>query len=277
MDQRKQSKDLYRPILKEGTHLAPSKGTKDTYRGSQLDDKTNKVDGQAEFAKVDQSEYESDVTFIYLNPTQVAELSPEDQIIAQFIGEVIIAGTTLVFNEIIAPQIKIFWQEKVIPSVREKWNNFNFKKKPKKAKKHSSVQNTELAFNSETISVMFSHKLDEAHEKYVRNLTNEEAQHELLDIFILSAVLIVKIRNLSSAHIIHDSRAPEEYIDGQELVQKLSAPEYIACINQILMRNPLLFEEKSVTLSEILGRNIALDYQYIPIDSNQFREKLMGL
>ena len=49
MGQRRQSGDLYRPVYKEGTHLAPSKDTEGAVRGSLLDNKTNQVTGQAEW------------------------------------------------------------------------------------------------------------------------------------------------------------------------------------------------------------------------------------
>ena len=80
---------------------------------------------------------------------------------------------------------------------------------------------------------MFSHGLEEAYEKYMNDMTSEEAQRELLDIFILSALLTTKIRKLSNARIINGD-APEEYLEGQKILERLTAPEYIGSINQIL-------------------------------------------
>jgi hypothetical protein len=46
----------YRSIIQEGTHLASSKNTDGAYRGSLLDDETNKVVGQAEWEPVEEDD-----------------------------------------------------------------------------------------------------------------------------------------------------------------------------------------------------------------------------
>ena len=48
--------DYYRPIKREGTHLADSNDTEGAYRGNLLDDETNKPVGNSEWIKVDDSE-----------------------------------------------------------------------------------------------------------------------------------------------------------------------------------------------------------------------------
>ena len=45
----------YKPVIKPGTHLASSKGTKGAMRGTLLDNKTNKIVGQAEWKEVSDS------------------------------------------------------------------------------------------------------------------------------------------------------------------------------------------------------------------------------
>ena len=54
----KQGGDLYKHIIKEGTHLAPSKKTPSAFCGTQLSDDTNQVDGQTEWVKVEESDYD---------------------------------------------------------------------------------------------------------------------------------------------------------------------------------------------------------------------------
>lgn len=277
MGQRRQSRDLYRPIYKEGTHLAPSKDTEGAVRGSLLDNDTNQIAGQAEWVKVDESEYGYDESYDYQEPRLEKELSPEAQETAQLLGEAIAAGTIWVLREVVAPRVKCWWQEKAAPVMREMWDEVKNSKKLKKTEKGKSVQSIEIAATSKTVSGMVSQEFDEAYEKYVHDMASEEAQRELMDIFILSVMLTAKIRKLSNARIIKDDGAPGEYIEVQDIIQKLSNTKYVASINQILENNSLLLEEKSHTLSEILGRSIVLNGQYVPIESNQFREKLMVL
>lgn len=277
MNQYRQSGDIYRPVYKKGTHLASSKNTEGAVRGALLDNQTNQIAGQAEWIKVDESEYGYDEPYDYQELQLEKELSSEDQELAQLVGEAMAAGTIWVLSEVVAPRVKFWWQEKVAPAMRAKWEGVKIKKKSKKTRKGNPAQSTEITTNSKTVTGMVSHELDEAYEKYVYDMSCVEAQRELLDIFILSFMLTAKIRRFSYAHIIKDSGAPGEYIDGQEIIQKLSTPEYVASINQILESNRLLLEEKSPTLSEILGCSIVLNGQYVPIESTQVREKLMIL
>lgn len=275
MGQRRQSGDLYRPVYKEGTYLAPSKNTEGAVRGSLLDNETNQIAGQAEWVKVDVREYGYDEPYDYQEPRRKKELSPEAEEFAQLVGQAIASGTIWVFSEVVAPRAKFWWQEKVAPVMREKWEDVKSKKTKRTRKERP--QCTEIPATSDTVSGMVSQELDEAYVKYVHDMTSEEAQRELMDIFILSVMLTAKIRKLSNARITKDGGALGEYIEGQDIIQKLSAPKYVDSINQILENNPLLLEEKSAILSEILGRSIVLNCQYLPIESNQFKEKLMLL
>ena len=97
-------------------------------------------------------------------------------------------------------------------------------------------------------------------------MTSEEAQRELLDIFILSALLKKKIRNLSNARIIRNEDVPGEYLDGQEIIKSMAMPEYADSINRILENNPQLVKERTVYLSEILERDLLLERRYMPIE-----------
>lgn len=47
------SEDLYRAVLPDDGHLAPSRNTDGAFRGAVLDNMTNVLRGQAEFVKVD--------------------------------------------------------------------------------------------------------------------------------------------------------------------------------------------------------------------------------
>ena len=270
-----QDEDLYRPVYKEGTHLAPSKGIEGAVRGSLLDNERNQIAGQAEWIKVDESEYGYDESYNFHEFAQTKELSPEDQELVQLLGAAIAAGTVWVLSEVVAPRVKFWWQEKAAPVVREKWRAVK-RKNSKRNLKEKSVQISEVADTTESVSGMISQELDNAYEKYIYDMTSEEAKRELMDIFILSVILTSKIRKLSYARITKYGDTTGEHIEGQEIIQKLSSPEYIASINQILENNPLLLKEKLATLSEILGCRIVIDGQYVPIEGARIREDMMG-
>jgi hypothetical protein len=276
MSKQKQSGDLYRLIRKEGTHLASSNDTEGASRGILFDNDTNKLVAHAEWVKVDESEHEGHYSYDYQENQQKVELSPEEQELAQFVGEVIGAGTLYVLTEYVAPHVNRWWQNKALPTMNQKWKIFIDKRKDwlsPKGNKPSQLHANEIVTSNETIPGMFSHELEEAHERYMNDMTSEEAQRELLDIFILSALLITKIRKLSNARIINGDK-PGEYLEGQKILETLTAPKYIGSINQILERNPQLIEEKAAVLSEILRRNLVLNGQYVPIEIGKFKEAM---
>ncbi len=276
MSQREQNGDLYRVKHKEGTHLGSSQDTPGTFRGT-LFDNENRLVGHAELEKVDESEYKYDYLYDAPLEQQDAELSPEMQQLAQAMGELLAAATMYVFTEYVAPPVKRWWQNEAEPILKEKWQILANKTKNKlaqKSKKKSKLRTNEIITANETVQKMFSHELDEAYNKYINNMTSEEAQRELLDIFILSALLTAKIRKLSNAHIVKNGSKQGEYLEGQRVLERLATPEYISCINQILENNPRLLEEKTPDLTGILGRNLILNGQYLPIETQKLKEAL---
>lgn len=276
MSRRKQSGDLYRIIYEEGTHPASSHDTDGAIRGNLLDDNTNKPVANAEFVKVDDSEYGCDYSFDYQENQQKVELSPEEQKRAQENGEAL-AAFTIQIIEYLTPHVKRLWQNSVVPTMKAKWKILTDKRKDKpslKCKKKSKLHTDEIVTANGTVSGMVSYVLEEAHEKYMYDMTSEEAQRELLDIFFLSALLIKRIRKLSNARIKINEGAPGEYLEGQKILERLTTPEYIGSINQILENNPQLMEEKTADLSVILGRNLVLNGQYLPIEIGKFKEAI---
>lgn len=270
MNQRKQSGGLYRVKHKEGAHLASSHDTDEAFRGLYFDDETNKLVGHAELEKVDESEYGWDYSYDYPLDQQEAELSPEMQELAQFIGVALAEFTSYAVKEYLAPPVKRWLQNTAIPTMKEKLGILTDNTKDKlspKGKKKSKLHTNEIITANESVQGMVSLGLEEAYEKYMNDMTSEEAQRELLDIFILSALLTSKIRNLSNARILKNEGTPGEYLEGQKILERLTTPEYIGCINQILENNPQLLEEKTADLSGILGRSLVLNGQYVPIET----------
>lgn len=273
MSNSKQGGDLYRPIIKEGTHLAPSRKTPGAYRGTQLSDANNQINGQTEWVKVEESDYDYnyDSSYGYEGSREGVELTEEQREMAAMIGEA--AATAIIaLVAAAAPHVKNWWQENVALSIKKTWQGIPGKRKTISQKKYP-VRSTKLAATNGSFPGLFSQELDEAYEKYVNDMTSEEAQRELLDIFILSAVVAAKIRKLANSRIVNDEN-PYEYIEGKEVIEKLSTPQFVDSINRILQGNPNLLEEKSPALSVILGLTLVVDGEYLPIENEALREAL---
>ena len=115
--------------------------------------------------------------------------------------------------------------------------------------------------------------LDAAYEQYSVNMTSEEAQKELLDAFVFYLLALKKLNRVANARIVD---AAGNITDGRAVIEKISTPEVIDKINAILEQNPGLLETwQSVALSDILGRSLTEDAQFVPIDSARFQQELL--
>lgn len=261
MGQHIPSGGLYRPVIKEGTHLASSKETEGTFRGSLLDDETNQVAGQAEWVKVDENEFRNEKSYDYEESSGETESS--------FVSEVAAVLAIVLFNEFIAPHAKSWWQEKAEPTMKNKWGKLRRKKQSKQPREDSPMESTELATANEVERKIAAQKYEKVYKEYEHTITSEEARCEVLEIFMLSAISEAKKQRLANAKIIKDSDTSEEYLEGQELINIISSPEYIARMNQMLENNPMLLEEKSAALSELLGRSVVPNSQNAPMKPSQ--------
>jgi hypothetical protein len=135
-------------------------------------------------------------------------------------------------------------------------------------------QEIAAAVQVQTTTVVMPDEFDTAWKQYSVNMTNEEAQKELLDAFILYVLAAKKLNRVAHANVV-DSAG--KITEGRTMIEKVSAPEVIAKINGILNQNPGLLEEwQSVALTGIIGRDILIEKEYVPIEAVTFRHQLMG-
>lgn len=136
-------------------------------------------------------------------------------------------------------------------------------------------RSSEIEVSNKSKSPSATIDFDKAYEQFTINMTSEEAQKELLDIFMLSVIRAKKVWKLSHANIIDADNLSGQFVEGKEMVARLSDPDVISNINMMIEMKPDLLEEwESIALSDILGRDLIVDEQYVPIDNNKFKEAL---
>lgn len=99
-------------------------------------------------------------------------------------------------------------------------------------------ENTSVA-ESRSTAVSAQDEFDSAYEQYTIHMTSEEAQKELIDIFILTIMREKKIQKLRHASI---EDAAGHIVDGTELVKRLADPAVMESINNILEQRPELLD-----------------------------------
>lgn len=264
MTNKKLSKKTYKILETEGTHTVASKDTRGTTRGLEFKDGTNKLVGPVELVEVETTE-----------PKRYEDFSIAEQLIIDV-------------AEIIVPKITDYLSDKAILSF-DNWlkNRRKEYKKKKSMKKESLVrrktkaeqilenQNLESTGSVRSESRILSTDFDFVYEEYRINMTSEEVQKELIDIFMLEVIRAKKIWKVAHANIVDAKDSDGVNLNGKVLIEKLSSPEVLSSINALLQSKPELLDEwETMALSNILGRSVVKDGRYVPIESDSFRNAL---
>lgn len=264
MASKKLSEKTYKILETEGAHTVASKDTKDAKRGLEFEDGTNKLVGPVELIEVE-TRYSK----------RYEDFSPGAQLIidvAQMIGH----------------KIADYLTEKAISSF-DKWlKNLRKQNRKKRSVKRETI--TTRKTKAEKIlqnqkskttgivrgkSLIPSTEFDFVYEEYRINMTSEEVQKELIDIFMLEVIRAKKIWRISHANIVDVQDTNDAYFEGKVLIERLSSPQVLSSINAVLGSKPELLEEwETIALSDILGRSLVKEGHFIPIESASLKNAL---
>lgn len=264
MANKKLSEKTYRILETDDAHTAPSKETRGAIRGLEFKDGTNELLGPVELVEVESK-----------TPKRYEDSSTGGQLIIDV-------------AEIIVPKIADYITEKAISSF-DNWLR-NLRKQNKKKQSVKKEPFTRLKTKAEQLlesqnakttgmvrreSHISSTEFDFIYEEYQINMTSEEVQKELIDIFMLGVIRAKKIWKVSHANIVDAQDSNGLYLQGKVLIERLSDPEVLSNINALLESKPELLEEwETIALSDILGRSLVKDGQFIPIESVSFKNAL---
>jgi hypothetical protein len=249
--------DKYIIKPKEGAYIADSKGSPGVLRALWFSDKDNSLMGPAELIKVEEDD-DDEYNFDH-NPITPSSEPTNGTTRGDVLGfGIFIAGLMGLAVAIrAAPHISKAWNEKALPIINNKWPGL---------KKYVKRLDPGLPKNDH-IDILSIDPINESHIDSINIMTNEEAQREVIDIFILYINIAVKIKNLSRSVIVdNDDR---ELINGNDIIARFKSPTFTADINKILQRNSALLEESSPEISLILDRPLIINGQYIPIKNDE--------
>ena len=280
-------KKLYEVEYDDNLHMADAADDPDYKRGLLYDDDGN-LKAHAKMREVDEDElrdryaerdqYDFDYDYNDYERREV-ELTPEQQELAQLAGEAL-AAMLLSLIAAASPHVQHWWETTAVPGIKGFFGNIAsfFKGIGKKPKNKQVERPTTLQLAEESLQIdpsAISAELDTAYEEYRENMSSEEAQKTLVEVAILASMLAERIKKLSTAKIADDG-ITGSYLGWQETVKRLSSQELIDGVNRILEGDVKLFDAAQIANFElILCRNLYENGQYIPIESSEFRQRLM--
>lgn len=278
------AKKLYEVEYDDNLHMADAADDPDYKRGLLYDDDGN-LKAHAKMREVDEDELRDryaerdQYDYEYDYERREVELTPEQQELAQLAGEAL-AAMLISLIAAASPHVQHWWETAAVPGVKGFFGNIasffkgiGKKSKNKQVERPMTLQLAEASLQIDPKAI--SAELDTAYEGYRENMSSEEAQKTLVEIAILASMLAERIKKLSTAKIADDGIAGG-YLGWQETVNRLSSRELIDGVNRILEGDVKLFDAAQIAnLELILGRNLYENGRYIPIESNEFRERLM--
>lgn len=258
MAHKKQSEKTYKILETEGSHTVASKKTMGAIRALEFENGTNTLIGPVELVEV-----------ALKAPKRYEDFSTMGQLVIDM-------------AERIVPMVSDYLTEKARSSFecwlqnRKEQNSHNKEAAKEsvftrmtKAQQILESQQTRSAANEpikkSEPKTPFT-EFDTAYEEYMINMTSEEVQKELVDIFMLSVIRAEKIFKVSHANIVDAQISEREYIEGKVLIDKLCNSEVLDSINALLQDKPGLLEEwEAIALADILGQKLTKGGKYIPI------------
>lgn len=264
--------DYYRPIKREGTHLADSNDTEGAYRGNLLDDETNKPVGNSEWIKVDDSELEEK----YGYKPESEEFGCETSIIDELMEAAIYVGVTVLLTGVVIPKSKEIYEQKIGPFVSRKWNSFKQhlekKRNSNRQEDNKELVNTEGISNIEIVRMIIN-RLNKAYEIWLEDTENEKSQSDLLNGYLIAVIIVLKIKS-NMQGMPDDEKQLQDYILWQRLANCLTRLDVINVANQILENNQKLLKINDLELKPVIAYKQEGKDVEVLLDANKIRAQL---
>lgn len=283
------TKKIYEVEYDDDLHMADASDDPDYKRGLLYDDDGN-LKAHAKMREVDEDElrdryaerdqYDYDYDYAYDgHEHRDVELTPEQEELAQIAGEAL-AVMLIALVATASPHVQHWWEKTAEPGIKGFFGGIagffkNIGRKPA-SKKTESKKTKQIAEASLRIDPKgIQTELESAYVDYREDMSSEEARKTLVEVAILASMLSARIKKLSNARIT-DKDIAGGYLGWQETVNKLTSRELIDSVNKVLEGDIELFDQMQIANMElILGRKLYENGQYVPIDSAEFRERLI--
>lgn len=165
------------------------------------------------------------------------------------------------FNRYVIPAARNLWRNKIVPSAKSIVHGKKAMSKEISTKTKSSPQ---AVFSPQVISNQVGIALDE----YRQDMSDGEKQQHLIKITVHYMCLVKELQAMKGV--------PVTDADWQEALRRMTSPMLTNSINRILTNNPaLLTEGESKMLSELLGTEIIVDGEFIPIENRRLKKTFM--
>lgn len=270
---------VYKPIVKDGDHLIRSKDNPERVRGLTRDE-NNQNPGIIEWEEYDVDDLRSDDYDPYPYEERHVQLTPEQEELAQQIGEalgaVIVTGGILLFQNVIAP----WWQSTAWPWIKEKSQSIKSAIKRKKVHKNASLPRTATEYQTESGIKLaeVSSQIDKAFEQFYFEMDEEEAKAHMMRLVYHMLGVVNEIRIIGNARIRKTCDSDELCIERQTEAEKFLAEKVAVGLDQLLSNDNLRLDlNTSRELFSLTGGGVHLNGEYVPVQPRKIDEALKAI
>lgn len=269
------SEKYYKPILKDGDHLVRSLKNPNRVRG-QSRDADNKNPDIVEWEEVEiEDRYDYDYQPIPYKDRQI-QLTPEEERLANEIGEALAAGVVWVLDKVVAP----WWKQTAWPWVKRKFKEaVSFVKGKKKSKAEQiPARNEDIqAYASSPQLANVTTQIDKAFEPFHIDMNEEDAKQHVLNILFHMLEIANEIRIMSNAQIRRECESDEQYLERVKASEIFLTERVAININRLLSDERLVLDiTTSRELFGLMGGGIKLNGAYVPVEKTKVYEAILA-
>lgn len=258
---------VYRPVLKDGDHLIPSKDNPNRVRGLTRDE-NNQNPGIPEWEVCDPDDFRSDNSKV-----RSVQLAPEEEDPVRQAGEALGAAIVgiLFFRKVISP----WWKNSAWPWFKEKGHNI---KNAVNGKKEQKSTKTAKEKESDRQFAEVSSQIDKVFAQPYFEMDEEEVKDHMMRLVYHMLGVVNEIRIISNARIKKDCASKELCIERQKEVEKFLSAKVADEFNGILSDGNLRLDlNTSKELFSLTGGGVRLNGEYIPVQADKIEIALKEL
>ncbi len=270
---------VYKPIVKDGTHLIRSKDNPDRVRGLTRDENNQNPD-IIEWEEYDVDDLKSDDYDSYPYGERRIHLTPEQEEFARQVGEAlgaaIVAGGVILFREVISP----WWKNTAWPWMKEKSENIKNTVSRKKEQKRTAATKTKIKKETAPDRPLaeVSSQIDKAFERFYFEMDEEEAKIHMMRLVYHMLGVVNEIRIISNARIRKDCHSEELCIERQKESEKFLSERVAIGFNRLLSDENLRLDlNTSREMFLLTGGGVRPNGEYIPVQAMKIEEALNAI
>ena len=263
---------VYKPIVKEGDHLIRSKDNPDRVRGLTRDE-NNQNPGIIEWEEYDVEDLQCDGYESHPYDERHVELTPEQEELAQQVGEVLSVVMVELFREIVSP----LWKNIAWPWVKEKGRSIKDSVSGRKKRKTTKAIKAETAKEAmpDRRLAEVSLQIDKVFEQLYCELDEDEAKVHMMRLVYHMLGMVNEIRIISNARIRKDCESEELCIERQNEAEKFLSERVAVGLDRLLSNENLHLDlNTSRELFSLTGGGVRLNGEYVPVQAIKIDEVL---